>query len=74
MTQGPVLTKLTVVPDTVQIVGDAELKVTARWELAVAATGNVAAPIYWVGTVGKVMLCAVGGTTANDCVTCGAAP
>jgi hypothetical protein len=55
--QLPALTTVTVFPLTVQIVGDVELNVTARPELAVALTVNGAAVAGTAGNALKVMVC-----------------
>ena len=69
MMQEPVATTVTVEPDTVQIEGLAELNATVRPDVAVADSANGAASMVWVPTAGKLMVWAVGVTTANDCGT-----
>ena len=64
----------TVEPETPHTEGLPEEKVTARPELAFAATVYVGPPTYAPlgGEVVKVIDCGPG-ATANDCETCGAA-
>lgn len=51
-------TRLTVLPDTVQMLGLSEAKLTARPELEQALTANGAAPRVWPESAPKVMVCA----------------
>jgi len=65
--QVPALTSVAMPAATVQTFGVAELKLTARPELAVAVSAS-AAPTFWLAMGAKAMLCARP-ATAKDCVT-----
>src|SRR5271165_866684 len=66
MVQVPALTRVAVVPETVQIVGVDEVKVTARPELAEALSVS-GLPWTWDGMVLNVMVC--GFNTEPDEIT-----
>jgi hypothetical protein len=55
MEQVPMATSVTVEPDTEQTPGEAEAKLTARPEDAVALTANGAVPNGWFESVPKVI-------------------
>lgn len=60
--QVPALTKVKVVPLTVQTPGVVEDKVTARPELAVATKAPGVVPRFWLPGETKLMVCAAGAT------------
>ncbi len=68
----PAVSKVAVLPETVQIVVVEEVKVTLRPELAVALNASVV-PDAWLAGAANVMLCAVGLFTTIICPTVGAA-
>ena len=57
MVQLPVVTRVAVVPETVQTNGVREAKLTVNPELAVALTVKGVAPYVTAGRVAKVMVC-----------------
>ena len=73
MEQAPSATTVTVPPETVQTEAVVDAKLTARAELAVAATGNGVTPRATLPSAPKAMLCAAG-LTAKLCGTGVAAP
>ena len=59
--------------NNVQIAGVSDVKVTARPEVAVAATVKSASPSRRSGSGANVIVCSIGtGFTVNERVTCGA--
>ena len=73
--QPPTATSVSVLPLTVQTLGVVEEKLTAKPELALAASAGGAVPRVWLPGEVKVMVCAVSGaaTTWKTCDTVGAA-
>ena len=73
MVQVPAATSVSVVPLTVQVLGVVELKVTARPELALAASGGGGVPRVWLPGEAKVMVCDAFATVmTRDTVTAAA--
>ena len=64
MMQVPTATSVSVVPLTVQVLGVVDAKLTAKPELAVAASAGGAVPRVWLPGDVKVMVCAVNGAAA----------
>src|SRR5579862_6511212 len=57
MPQCPVATSVTVFPETVQVVGVADAKLTVRPDEAVAVRLNGGLPRFWLGSGANVMVC-----------------
>ena len=72
MEQVPAATSVSVLPLTVQMPVVVEVKLTARPELAVAASAGGAVPTVWLPGEVNVMVCAPV-ATVNEFDTCGAA-
>ena len=72
MVQVPGATRVSVLPLTVQMPVVVEVKLTARPELAVAASAGGAVPTVWLPGEVNVMVCAPV-ATVNEFDTCGAA-
>ena len=64
MVQLPTATSVSVVPLTVQMLVVVYAKLTARPELAVAASAGGAVPSVWLPGEVKVMVCAINGAAA----------
>ena len=62
--QVPTATSVSVVPLTVQVLGVVDAKLTAKPELAVAASAGGAVPSVWLPGDVKVMVCAINGAAA----------